>query len=182
MTSNQKIKYIFSFIFVSILFSSCRTSQYVSEKLYDPVEVADLSQKLGIELDNRNKDDDKNMALYAESSLWLGVPYRYGGNTRRGLDCSGLSNIIYRNVYGMNIPRSTSELSKTRMKKISRHSLKPGDLVFFATTRDRSKITHVGVYLKDGYFVHASTKRGVVVDNMADGYYHDRWIRGGRLR
>ena len=182
MVFDQKIVRFILFVSLVVTFSSCGTTKQKNTNLYDPKQVAELSQKLGIELNNTNKDDDRNMALYAESSLWLGVPYRYGGNTRRGLDCSGLSHIIYKNAYGVTIPRSTAQLTKTKMKKVSRSDLKPGDLVFFATSRDRSKITHVGIYLKDGRFIHASTKRGVVVDNLTDGYYHDRWIRGGRFR
>lgn len=62
--------------------------------LYDPREVAELSSKLGIGLSNIDKDDDRNMPLYAEVSQWLGVPYRYAGLSRRGLDCSGFAYLI----------------------------------------------------------------------------------------
>ncbi len=168
------------FVLFVVLFSSCKTRQHSG--LYDPKEVAQLSNKLGISLSNLDKDDDYNMPLYAETSLWLGVPYRYGGMSRRGLDCSGFAYLIYQKVYRMDIPRSTTDLSKMRMKSVSKKSLRTGDLVFFATTGSKKKISHVGIYLKDGFFIHASTSRGVVVDHLDTGYYSQTWRKGGRIR
>lgn len=176
------IKYIYITVFIILIFSSCRTTYNKSAALYDPKEVAQLSDKLGIILSNINKDDDDNMPLYAEAALWLGVPYRYGGLTRGGVDCSGFTYILYDKVYRLKIPRSTKELSEVKMKKISHHKLKAGDLVFFATTTNKKKISHVGVYLKDGYFVHASTQRGVVVNHLDENYYKKNWRKGGRIR
>ncbi|WP_165020592.1 C40 family peptidase [Dysgonomonas sp. ZJ279] len=166
-----------------ILMSSCgvqRTSQ--PGALYDPKEVADLSRKLGIELSNINKDDDKNMGLYAESSLWLGVPYRYGGQTRKGLDCSGFASIIFQKVYGKKLPRSTNDLADMKMHHVSKGSLRTGDLVFFATTGNKKKISHVGIYLKDDCFIHASTSNGVIVSSLKEDYYKRTWKKGGRVR
>ena len=173
-------KYILFFLFTIVLLSSCKTTQ--QSALYDPKEVAQLSRKLGIHLSNTNKEDDKNMYLYAQSSLWLGVKYRYGGLSKKGVDCSGLTYLLYKDVYNKTIPRSTSDLSTMRMHNVSKNSLKAGDLVFFATTGDKKKISHVGIYLKDGYFIHASTSRGVVVDHLDTGYYSKNWRKGGRVR
>lgn len=80
--------YILLIAFSALLLTSCGTQRTSNATLYNPVEVADLSDKLGVKLSNIDKDDDKNMGLYAEVSLWLGVPYRYGGLSRKGLDCS----------------------------------------------------------------------------------------------
>lgn len=178
----SNVQYLIFIVVVITLFSSCRSSQLTKGQLYDPEEVGFLSSQLGIELNNKDKDDDRNMALYAETSLWLNVPYRYGGITRRGVDCSGFAYLMYQKIYGITIPRSTAELSKMKMKKVSRHNLKPGDLVFFATSRDKSKITHVGIYLKNGKFIHASTKRGVVVDDLTMDYYKKCWKKAGRYK
>lgn len=168
------------FVLLAILVSSCKTRQ--QSALYHPKEVAQLSQKLGIPLSNINKEDDYNMPLYAEVSLWLGVPYRYGGLSKRGLDCSGFTYLVYQKVYNLKIPRSTSELADMKMKKVSKSNLKTGDLVFFATTGNKKKISHVGIFLKDGFFIHASTSRGVVVDHLDSGYYNQAWKKGGRVR
>lgn len=178
-------KKIIQFFLVSILFgflvTSCGTQKSRSGRLYDPKEVATLSRKLGIELSNANEDDDHNMPLYAEVSQWLGVPYRSAGLSRRGLDCSGFTYLMYQKVYGKNIPRSTSDLSKMKMKKISKRQLHTGDLVFFATGKNSGKISHVGIYLKDGYFIHASTSKGVIVSHLDEDYYSKAWKKGGRI-
>lgn len=179
---SSRIIQLFSiFILFGFLITSCGTQKSRGGLLYDPKEVALLSDKLGVALSNTNKDDDYNMPLYAEVSQWLGVPYRSAGLSRRGLDCSGFTYLMYQKVYRKNIPRSTSDLSKTKMKQVSKKQLQTGDLVFFATGRNRNKISHVGIYLKDGYFIHASTSRGVMVSHLDEDYYRKAWKKGGRI-
>lgn len=178
MLQNFKYKYeLITFIFM-ILLSSCGSQKQL---LYNPVEVKQLSQKLGIQLDNSNKDDDKNMYLYAQSSLWLGAPYRYGGMTTKGVDCSGLAYNIYKAVYQKNVSRDSDSLQKSA-KKITKNNLEPGDLVFFATSKDKKKITHVGIYLKDNKFIHASTTKGVIVSDLNETYYKKNWKGAGKLK
>lgn len=176
------IRYVPVSVLMLLLVSSCGTQKPQGGLLYDPKEVAELSTKLGIELSNMNKDDDHNMPLYAEVSLWLGVPYRYGGLSRKGLDCSGFAYLMYQKIYGKTIPRSTSDLSDMKMHKVSKRNLKAGDLVFFATSGNSKKISHVGIYLKDGSFIHASTSRGVIVSHLDEDYYDRTWKKGGRLK
>ncbi|GAB6012314.1 C40 family peptidase [Viscerimonas tarda] len=162
------------FLLCCLLLSSCRSQKQVA---YNPVEVIQLSREMGFPISNT----DKNIPLYAEASVWLGVPYRYAGLSRKGIDCSGLVNRIYWNTYRKAVARSTVELDKTT-KNTSKKNLRAGDLVFFATSsNNRKKINHVGIYLKDGYFVHASTSRGVIVSHLEEEYYHRAWKRGGRF-
>lgn len=164
------------------LLSSCGSQRPQGGLLYDPKEVAELSDKLGIQLSNLNKDDDRNMPLYAEVSQWLGVPYRYAGLSRKGLDCSGFAFLMYQKVYRKKIPRSTSDLSKMKMHNVSKGSLQAGDLVFFTTSGKKNKISHVGIYLKDGCFIHASTSQGVIVSHLDEDYYDRTWKKGGRVK
>lgn len=180
----QKSIYFLLFIFFALLLSSCGSQKIVDNRLlYDPVEVSNLSAKLGVKLSNLDKNDDKNMPLYAESSLWLGVPYRGGGLSRKGVDCSGFAYLMYQKVFGKKIPRSTADLSRMKMKKVSKNDLQTGDFVFFATSsKNKNKINHVGIYLKDGYFVHASTSKGVIVSHLYEDYYRRSWKRGGRIK
>lgn len=178
----KSIKILLIFIVLASLLSSCGTQKPQGRLLYDPKEVAQLSDQLGIQLSNMNKDDDKNMPLYAEVSQWLGVPYRYSGLSRKGLDCSGFAYLMYQKVYRKKIPRSTSDLAKMKMHNISKGDLQTGDFVFFATSKNKSKISHVGIYLKDGCFIHASTSLGVIVSCLDEDYYNRTWKRGGRLR
>lgn len=175
------LKYFLLIIISIVVFSSCSSTQSYGKKgLYDPVEVAQVSSKLGIPLKNTDIDDDKNMRLYAECSLWIGVRYRYGGNTKKGVDCSGLVHNIFKTVYRKKVSRTTSELY-TKSHTIRLNQLQAGDLLFFATTKNKKKATHVGIYLKNGYFIHASTSSGVIVTHLNKDYYKKRWLKGGRI-
>lgn len=162
-------------LFLLVGLSSCGSSKKV---LYNPVEVEQLSRALRIPINN----DDPNIPLYAEASLWLGVPYRYGGNSKAGSDCSGFVWQVYHRVYGKRLERSSDDQAKKDVHKVGKGGLKPGDLVFFRTSSKSKKIDHVGIFLKDGYFVHASTSRGVIVSNLDEDYYKKAWQKGGRVK
>jgi cell wall-associated NlpC family hydrolase len=106
----------------------------------------------------------------------IGVPYRYGGATTNGFDCSGLVQYAYRQA-GMQLPRTTAQQFNAA-KPIELRDARPGDLLFFA---DRSKISHVAIYLGEGQFVHApETGRTVELGTMDNRYYRDRLIGAGR--
>jgi len=160
---------------VIVILSSCGSSRTV---MYNPKEVAYLSKQLKIPISN----DDKEMALFAESSLWLGVPYRLGGTTKKGVDCSGLANNIYKSAYRKKLERSTSLMYKKYIKKIPKKNLKEGDLVFFKISKKSKDVDHVGIFLRQGYFIHASTSRGVIVSNLSEDYYRKYWKQGGRVK
>ena len=114
---------------------------------------------------------------------WLGTPYRYGGSTRKGVDCSGLVNQIYKQVYHRSLERSSSGIATRNCRKIMKSDLSSGDLVFFNTSRKKRKgINHVGLFLKNGYFIHASTSRGVIISNLKEDYYRKTWKQGGRVK
>lgn len=169
----------FSFFLIGLILllgtSSCGSSKKV---LYNPVEVEQLSRKLRIPISN----DDPNIPLFAETSLWLGVPYRYGGGSKSGSDCSGFVSQIYRKVYGKVLERSSDAQAKKNVKKVGKGSLKAGDLVFFRTSRKSKKIDHVGIFLRDDYFIHASTSKGVIVSSLNEDYYKKAWQKGGRVK
>ncbi|MGB9663505.1 MAG: C40 family peptidase [Ignavibacteria bacterium] len=110
---------------------------------------------------------------------YLGTPYKFGGTTRRGIDCSAFTQLIFQESLNIEIPRSTLQQIKIG-KPVSREELQFGDLVFF-NTRRRQNPGHVGIYLWDNYFVHASTKYGVIVSSMADGYYDRRFVGARRI-
>ena len=106
----------------------------------------------------------------------VGVPYRYGGSTTRGFDCSGLVQFAWANA-GRRIPRTTGEQWRALTPVGSNH-LQPGDILFF---RIDGGISHVGMYVGDGRFVHApSTGRQVSIETLSSGFYRDTFVRGGR--
>lgn len=164
------------YIVLVISFSSCslmRKSAY-EESAWD------------IEFDNErdtskpiNKEEvrveDKALANYYES--WLGVPHRMGGNSKKGVDCSGFVQNVYKEVYGIMLPRSASEMEKLVETVDSKANLREGDLVFF---RKNNRVNHVGIYLKDNTFLHTSTSQGVVITSLNDKYWSKLYYRGGR--
>ncbi|MCC8144595.1 MAG: NlpC/P60 family protein [Tannerellaceae bacterium] len=106
-----------------------------------------------------------------------------GGTTRKGVDCSGLVTNIYREVYGKQLARSSADMLKHNCRKVGRSRLKEGDLVFFQTGGGRKKTpNHVGIYLKNGKFLHASTSKGVMVSNLSEPYYIRTFITGGKVK
>lgn len=128
--------------------------------------------------------ENDNIFLYNEGARWLGVPHKLGGSTKRGVDCSGFVAIVYREVYGKSLSRSSADMLKHDCRKVSRDKLKEGDLVFFKTTRGgkRSVPNHVGIYLKNGRFIHTSTSSGVMVSSLSEPYYTRTWLSGGRVK
>ncbi|HZI68924.1 MAG TPA: C40 family peptidase [Hanamia sp.] len=118
----------------------------------------------------------KNISLLAFIDNWFGTRYRYGGTTKRGIDCSALTGALLLAVYGFNMPRTAREQYRAT-EHIGKDELKEGDLVFFNT---RGGVSHVGVYLDNDYFVEASS-HGVKISSLDDHYYRKRFICGGRV-
>ena len=112
----------------------------------------------------------------AEAERWKGVPHRWGGTTRRGIDCSALVQTLYRDVTGVRLPRTTRAQVRTG-DRVRKRDLQPGDLVFFHLEKSR----HVGVYLDNGRFVHASSSQGVSVSNLSDSYWTNRYWTARRI-
>lgn len=138
----------------------------------------ELSRLYGVRL-----TPDDNIFLYNEGAKWLGVPHRLGGLTKKGVDCSGFVAIVFREVYGKQLARSSADMLKHNCKKVSRANLKEGDLVFFRTGKGRKKVpNHVGIYLKNGKFIHTSTSSGVIVSSLSEPYYVRSWLTGGRVK
>ncbi|KPJ95916.1 MAG: hypothetical protein AMJ53_01770 [Gammaproteobacteria bacterium SG8_11] len=108
---------------------------------------------------------------------WHGVPYKIGGNDKRGIDCSGFVHLTYKKALGVSVPRSTKLLSQTG-KAISRKQLTVGDLVFFKTGFAKQ---HVGIYMGNGQFIHASTSNGVMKSNLKSPYWSKHYWKSNRI-
>lgn len=105
--------------------------------------------------------------IYKEYLQWKGTQYRLGGSARDGVDCSGFVRMVYKNIFGMNLPRTTNELERIG-KPVKKQALRAGDLVFF---KPPSYPRHVGIYLGDEKFVHASKTNGVIISKIDIQYW-----------
>jgi hypothetical protein len=110
---------------------------------------------------------------------YLGIPYRFGGMSRRSTDCSGLVCMVYRDVAHVKLPHSTRKL-RVMGRKVSAGEARSGDLVFFRRGAF-GRVGHVGIYLHDAVFIHASTKKGVMYSSLHDGYYKKNFVEMRRL-
>lgn len=120
-------------------------------------------------------DNQKMMDLIL---TWLGTPYDYGGESRSGTDCSGFTMQMFRQSAGINLPRTTEEQVKLG-SPVQRENLKFGDLIFFNTTGQNP--SHVGIYIGDDMFAHASVSFGVTLSSMYSSYYKKRYTEARRV-
>ena len=149
------------------------------------------------EKNNNDDDNDDNLskgyfsqimgvALSATSNVklfqfvydWIGTPYHLGGNNKNGIDCSKFAFELYNKVFNTVIGNNSRNIF-SMVNPVGKEELKEGDLVFFKI-HSRS-ITHVGVYIGDGKFAHASSSKGVMISNLADPYWTRYYYNGGRL-
>lgn len=120
------------------------------------------------------------MALLSEQQReWAGTPYVLGGNTRRGVDCSGFTRTTFMDRFNILLPRSTAEQANYGMS-VARSQIQTGDLVFFKTGRGPNGY-HVGIYVKDDLFLHASTKGGVIYSSLNSPYWSQRYWQARRI-
>jgi probable lipoprotein NlpC len=124
-------------------------------------------------------NNPKKSLLWDHAQTFLGTPYRLGGSDRSGMDCSGLVVRLYRDVYGIKLPHSTDDLYR-KGHTVSLRALDAGDLVFFRETKGTNP-SHVGVYLGEGHFIHASSTRGVILSGLKDVYYKKRVVGVRRI-
>ncbi len=131
------------------------------------------SKKMGIK-----PDEDVDQQLLDEISKWFGSPYRMGGCSKGGVDCSCFVKTIYEDVYGIELKRDSRSMYQ-RSQRVGKNDLQEGDLIYFKIRGRR--ISHVGIYLGNNKFVHSSRKHGVVIDSLNHPYYQKRFVSGGRV-
>ncbi len=128
----------------------------------------------------RPPDDNARLRghLYQHYRLWQGTPYRLGGLTTRGIDCSGFVLVTFKALLDERLPRTVEEQA-TLGSSIAPGDLRSGDLVFFKIS---ATMRHVGIYMDQGRFMHASTRRGVMISGLSDGYWRQRFWQARRIR
>ncbi|MCG3084289.1 C40 family peptidase [Anoxybacillus sp. LAT_35] len=116
--------------------------------------------------------------LIAEAHKVIGTPYRTGGTTPKGFDCSGFVGYTYKKV-GVSLPRSSGAMYK-KGKPVSLKQLAPGDLLFFKTSKHKG-ISHVAIYIGNGRMIHATSSKGVKIDSIYQSYWKQRFVGAKRL-
>ena len=138
------------------------------------------SQKLAASDEKRRQLLNEKAAkgsLYLQHDQWKGTKYKMGGLSKKGIDCSGFVYLTYSEVFGIELPRST-KLQSLIGEEIHKDQLRSGDLVFFKTGW---KVMHVGIYLENNSFLHASTKRGVMISRLDDYYWKSKYWQARRV-
>jgi len=124
-------------------------------------------------------EDVRNFQLYGFIEDWYGAPYRMGGKTKDGIDCSGFVNTLLSAVFQLSFSGTSAQMYERARKLRSRSELREGDLVFFRIGHKR--ISHVGVYLDNDHFVHASTSSGVMISDLNETYWKKYYAGAGRV-
>lgn len=147
------------------------------------IDIADVLKKIK---PNKNETDldVENITLkeklLMEIIKYLNTPYKYGGNSSDGIDCSAFTRTVYSDVLSIELNRSAKDQYSQGIKIENQEDLKFGDLIFF-NTRRRVKPGHVGIYIGDNLFAHASSKYGVIVSSLDQDYYSHRFMGGRRV-
>lgn len=125
---------------------------------------------------------DKQVAeLIRQARTWIGTPYVYGGHTRKkGTDCSGMIMELFMDVYNLKLPRS-SAMQQEFSRPVKYDDMRPGDLVFFTTNKNSSRVNHVGLYIGDNRMIHASGSRGVMESGLGEKYWRNAYHSSGSV-
>jgi lipoprotein Spr len=148
-----------------------------------PVNLSDIEKANWLQIKYSLKmdiavEEIKNIPLLQKIDEWWGTPYVLGGNSKNGVDCSYFTLDVMRDIYKVNLKRTAAEQYEQSVK-IEWNNLKEGDLIFFKT-EGRRRISHVGIYLANNKFAHASTSQGVTIGDLTDPYWQRRLYSLGR--
>ncbi|WP_051292712.1 C40 family peptidase [Olivibacter sitiensis] len=160
------------------LLSNAVQAQTSEVKVENPDDSENLAKEYFSQIMGVAISATTSTKLYQFVYDWIGTPYRLGGKTKTGIDCSRFAYELYEKVFNTSIGNNSRNIY-TQVNPVSKSDLKPGDLVFF---KIRSKnITHVGVYIGENKFAHASTSRGVMISNLEEAYWRRYYFNGGRM-
>lgn len=157
----------FFIILIALFFQACSTKNKPKVHTYNQIRNFPEKIDYNYKINNNLRYNNLYKALHLQYKNWKGVKYKFGGNTKKGIDCSAFVQKTFKDKLNIKIPRTTKLQSKTGYE-VSKQNIKLGDLVFFKTGYNSR---HVGIYLGKGKFLHASTKRGVTISRLNNPYY-----------
>lgn len=145
------------------------------------IKVSDLLQKYVVSNQSDNSTDSVNHRekIIMEIIKYLDTPYKFGGNTSKGIDCSAFTRTVLGNTLSLDLPRTAREQFQLGQEISDKSELKFGDLIFF-NTRRRVRPGHVGIYIGDNLFAHSSSRQGVMVSSLETEFYSKRFMGGRR--
>lgn len=158
--------------------SNVSSSNKMPENLSDIEKANWLQLKYSIQMDIA-VEEINNIPLLQKIDEWWGTPYALGGSSKRGVDCSYFTLDVMNAIYNTNLKRTAAEQYE-QCEKIDWSELKEGDLIFFKTDGSRS-ISHVGIYMTNNKFAHASTSQGVTISDLSEPYWQKRLYSLGRV-
>jgi cell wall-associated NlpC family hydrolase len=163
-----------------VLITSCKTRKIItdSSRINRERVSGNLKDRYSVLL-GVAKSEIGNEKLYRFIDNWIGVPHKIGGMDKKGIDCSGFTTLLKDEVYNQRLPRNARQMAES-VKRIYEDELQEGDLVFF--NFDGQEFSHVGVYLHNNKFVHASTSKGVIISDLKDSWYYKYFSRAGQTK
>lgn len=162
----------------TVRYSNMESSEHAENFIAKEIELEDDLKISLTEVENLSYSEIQN-AIVREVLNYIGIPYKKGGEGDKGIDCSAFVMIVFKNVFGIVLPRSSFEQFKVGKLVKGFDSLKVGDLVFFNTTGRVA--SHVGIYIGNGLFAHASVKDGVTISSIYSTYYRKRFNGAKRI-
>lgn len=189
LTSEKFKRYVWRIvpaIAIAVTLTACtnpKSSQNANNATKSDVRMLNASSNDSLTMASQDEFEELVQSVDTKSKImsqyanWKGVSYRLGGTTKSGIDCSSFVQRTFFEQFGVQLPRTTSE-QESSGKSVKRNSLKAGDIVLFKTGRT---MKHVGIYIGDDKFVHASTSSGVIVSEMSNNYWSKRYYAGRRI-
>jgi murein DD-endopeptidase / murein LD-carboxypeptidase len=171
-------------LLLALLLFTCLATAWASDEVYCAIE--DLACEVEVDAEevfnflrikSLKPEEIQYPDLYVKTFAWLNTPYRYGGNSRSGIDCSRFAYMLQGENIGLGQSASSADMFKAG-HAVEKHELCEGDLVFFRIKQGR--ISHVGVYLQDGKFAHSSTSKGVIISDLEEPYWKRYFYKGAR--
>lgn len=177
---HNSIIFIIAFFIGAACLTSCSTKKILtdSSRARGKEFKGSLKERYASLLDVPQREI-KNEKLYKFIDDWMGAPNVAGGMKKNGVDCSGFTILLQKEIFEKNLPRTARQMAEVVKRKYE-DQLEEGDLVFF--NFNGQPFNHVGIYLKNNRFVHVSTSKGVIVSNLKDSWYYKHFSRCGSVR